>query len=118
MVFGQCLDGVLVMRLYVYAGWDETNFLGWDRDQEIRLMKIHYETETEKKWMMIFWTRQDRDETKKKIKPTRQDKDETVPNFFIRDETSSKIQYETETRPRVLVPLVSRPRLPSFTDRF
>ena len=27
-----------------------------------------------------------------------------------RDETSSKIQYETETRPRVSVPLVSRPR--------
>ena len=27
-------------------------FLG--RDREIRLMKIHYETETEKKWMLIF----------------------------------------------------------------
>ena len=36
------------------AGWDETNFLGRDRDREIRLMKIHYETETEKKWMLIF----------------------------------------------------------------
>ena len=36
------------------TGWDETNFLGRDRDQEIRLMKIHYETETEKKWMLIF----------------------------------------------------------------
>ena len=35
-------------------GWDETNFLGRDRDREIRLMKIHYETETEKKWMLIF----------------------------------------------------------------
>ena len=30
----------------------ETNFLG--RDQEIRLMKIHYKTETEKKWILIF----------------------------------------------------------------
>ena len=28
------------------AGWDETNFSG--RDLEIRLMKNHYETETEK----------------------------------------------------------------------
>ena len=36
------------------AGWDETNFLGRDRDREIRLMKFHYETETEKKWMLIF----------------------------------------------------------------
>ena len=32
------------------SGWDKTNFLG--RDREIRLMKIHYETE--KKWMLIF----------------------------------------------------------------
>ena len=32
----------------------ETNFLGRDQDREIRLMKIHYETETEKKWMLIF----------------------------------------------------------------
>ena len=29
------------------------------RDQEIRLMKIHYKTE--KKWMLIFWTRRDQD---------------------------------------------------------
>ena len=43
------------------SGWDETNFLG--RDREIRLMKIHYETETEKKWMLIFLTRRDRDDT-------------------------------------------------------
>ena len=35
-------------------GWNETNFLGRDRDREIRLIKIHYETETEKKWMLIF----------------------------------------------------------------
>ena len=36
------------------SGWDETNYLGRDRDREIRLMKFHYETETEKKWMLIF----------------------------------------------------------------
>ena len=30
------------------SGWDETNFLGQDRDREIRLIKTHYETETEK----------------------------------------------------------------------
>ena len=34
-----------------------------------------------------------------------------------RDETRSKILYETETRPKVSVPLVSRPRLSSFTDQ-
>ena len=33
------------------------------RDREIRLIKIHYETETEKMWMLIFLTRRDRDET-------------------------------------------------------
>ena len=44
-------------------GWDETNFLERDRDREIRLMKIHHETETEKKWTLIFLTRRDRDET-------------------------------------------------------
>ena len=30
------------------SGWYETNFLGRDRDREIRLIKNHYETETEK----------------------------------------------------------------------
>ena len=45
------------------TGWDETNILGQDRDREIRLMKIHYETETEKKLMLIFRTRRDQDET-------------------------------------------------------
>ena len=30
------------------AGWDETNFLGRDQDREIRLIKNHYETKTEK----------------------------------------------------------------------
>ena len=43
----------------IKSGWDKTNFLG----QEIRLMKIHYKTETEKKWMLIFLTRRDRDDT-------------------------------------------------------
>ena len=41
------------------------------------------------------------------------------PKFFHlrqdQDETSSKILYETQTRPRVSVSLVSRPRLLSFT---
>ena len=45
------------------SGWDETNFLRQDRDREIRIIKIHYETKTEKKWMLIFLTRRDRDET-------------------------------------------------------
>ena len=31
-------------KLPPQPGWDETNFLGRDRDREIRLMKIHYET--------------------------------------------------------------------------
>ena len=43
--------------------WEETNFLGQDRDREIRPTKIYYETETEKKWMLIFLTRRDLDET-------------------------------------------------------
>ena len=48
-----------VMKLELVAssqrsGWDETNFLERDRDREIRLMKIHHETETEKKWLLIF----------------------------------------------------------------
>ena len=65
-------------------GWDETNF--WGRDREIRLMKIYHETETKKKWMLIFLTRRDRDET--------------VLFIYVRDETESLgvFFYETETR--------------------
>ena len=55
------------------AGWDETNFLGRDREREIRLIKNHYETETEKWWMLNFCTRRDRDET--------------ISYFYERDET-------------------------------
>ena len=40
-----------------HSGLDQTNFSGRDRDREIILMKIHYETETEKKWMLNFLTR-------------------------------------------------------------
>ena len=32
----------------VQPGWDETNFLGRDRDREIGLIENQYETETEK----------------------------------------------------------------------
>ena len=32
-----------------------------DHNCQIRLMKIHYETEIEKMWMLIFWTSWDRD---------------------------------------------------------
>ena len=35
-----------------FPGWDETNVLG--RDRENGLIKIHYETETEKLWMLNF----------------------------------------------------------------
>ena len=35
-------------NLYALPGWDETNFLGRDRDREIGLFKNQYETETEK----------------------------------------------------------------------
>ena len=52
-----------VISSMLTSGWDETIFLRRDRDREIRFMKIHYETETEKKWMLIFLTRQDRDAT-------------------------------------------------------
>ena len=47
--------------MWCLPGWDETNLLG--RDREIKLMKIHYETKTEKKWMLNFLTRRDQDET-------------------------------------------------------
>ena len=40
----------MVKNDFFEAGWDETNFYGRDQDREIRLMKIHYETETEKTW--------------------------------------------------------------------
>ena len=36
-------------------GWKETKFL--EEDREIRLIKIHFKTETEKKWMLIFCLR-------------------------------------------------------------
>ena len=39
------------LNFHSYAGWDETNVWGQDKDQEIRPMQIHYETK--KKWMMI-----------------------------------------------------------------
>jgi len=71
---------------HVSPGWDETNFLGRDRDREIRLIKIHYETETEKKWMLIFWTRRDRDET--------------VWFFYVRDETETRLNSKFQARPR------------------
>ena len=46
--------GKLQLCIRAYYRWDETNFLGRDRDRDIRFMKIHNETETEKKWMLIF----------------------------------------------------------------
>ena len=46
------LEEFSLLLKYIQLGWDETNVLG--RDREIRLMKIHYETETEKKWMLNF----------------------------------------------------------------
>ena len=72
----------LWIQLKMKAGQDETNFLG--RAREIRLMKIHYETKTEKKLMLIFSTRRD------------------CLIFYVRDETetrlNSKIPGETKTR--------------------
>ena len=46
-------------------------------NREIRLIKIHYETQTEKKWMLIFWTRRDRDETVWFFLCPRRDRDKT-----------------------------------------
>ena len=40
----------------------------------------------------------------------RRDRDETVPKIFIQDETETRPVPKFSTRPRVSVPLVSRPR--------
>ena len=49
------LNVLMFLTFYSFnPGWDETNFLERDRDREIRVMKIHHETETEKKWTLIF----------------------------------------------------------------
>ena len=68
--------------------WDKTNFLG--RDREIRLLKIHYETETEKKGCWFF----ERDETEMRLSDffmseTRARQDITQNSVRDRDETES-----------------------------
>ena len=66
-------------------------------DRQIRLIKIHYKTETEKKWVLIFWMRWDRDEivlffyaqdeTKAKKFQRDQDKSESLRVFFYKTQT-------------------------------
>ena len=59
-------------------------------------------------------THQDQDETETRRSKIEANKTRLSQKFYLRrdrDETSSKILFETETRPRVSVPLVLRPRL-------
>ena len=75
------------------AGWDETNLFGRDRDLEIRLMKIHYKTETEKKWMLT--------ETETRLS-----------DFFM---SETRLNSKFRARPRVSVSFFTRPiREPIF----
>ena len=54
------LEEFSLLLKYIQLGWEEINILG--RDREMRLMKIHYKTETEKMSMLIFRTSEDRDD--------------------------------------------------------
>ena len=72
------------------AGWDETNFL--EQDREIRLIKTHYETKTEKELTLIFCTRRDREETVSFLNV--RDETKTIPRvsvFFLRDQDKSQL---------------------------
>ena len=86
--FGLPMERIMIELGFLgqVPGWDETNFLGRDRDREKKLIKIHYETETEKMWMLIFLTRRDRDET--------------VWFFYVRDETETRLNSKSWARPR------------------
>ena len=46
-----------VQRDTIKAGWDETRFLGRDRDRVIRGVEFLYETETEKFYLEDYSTR-------------------------------------------------------------
>ena len=66
------------------------------RDWEIRPTKIHYQTKTEKKWMLIFSTRQDRDKT--------------VWFLYVRDETETRLNLKFQARPSKIEANKTRPR--------
>ena len=72
-------------------GWDETNFSG--RDRENILKKIHYETETEKKWMLNFFTR--RDLTSKFQARPRPDRESQC--LFLRDRDENQFFIKKKT---------------------
>ena len=80
----QQLSNVIFQNFRPEAGWDETNVFGRDRDREIRLMKIHYETKTEKKVDADF------------LNKTRRD----CLIFYVRDETETRLNSKFRARPR------------------
>ena len=69
-------------------GWDETRFLGRDRDRVIRGVEFLYETETEKFYLEDYSTRP---------RPRN-----GIYKFFVRDETEMRLVwfFLNETRPR------------------
>ena len=78
------------------SGWDETRFLGRDRDRVIRGVEFLYETETEKFYLEDYSTRP---------RPRN-----SIYKFFVRDKTKTRLDwfFLNETRPnRKLSP---RPR--------
>ena len=88
------------------------------RDQESRCVFLRDQDKNNllMKKMIKYWRQHIQIRTRPRrdwiqLKQTRQGRDETVWNFFIRDETTLKILYKTGTS----VPLVSRPKLSSFT---
>ena len=59
------------------AGWDETRFLGRDRDRVIRGVEFLYETKTEKFYLEDYSTRP---------RPRN-----SIYKFFVRDETETRL---------------------------
>ena len=72
----------------IMPGWDETRFLGRDRDRVIRGVEFLYETETEKFYLEDYSTRP---------RPRN-----SIYKFFVRDETETRLDwfFLNETRPR------------------
>ena len=68
------------------TGWDETRFLGRDRDRVIRGVEFLYETETEKFHLEDYSTRP---------RPRN-----TIYKFFVRDETETRPNRKLSPRPR------------------
>ena len=83
-----CSHGHYHHKFDFASGWDETRFLGRDRDRVIRGVKFLYETETEKFYLEDYSTR-----------PRQRN---SIYKFFVRDETETRLDwfFLNETKPR------------------